>query len=68
MITDDRLRHLSSPDYAKSEPGQIAAELLVARMLLTRVDSGSNYRLYQNPDDAPRILRDIHTFLHPDEN
>jgi hypothetical protein len=31
MISDDRLRWLSSPDYIRSEPGQIAAELLAAR-------------------------------------
>jgi hypothetical protein len=34
MITDARLKHLSSPDYIKSEPGQIAAELVVARALV----------------------------------
>jgi hypothetical protein len=39
-------------------------KLQEARELLKRVDGGSNYRLYQNPDDAPRILRDIHNFLH----
>ncbi len=33
-ITDERLRWLSNPDYARSEPGRIAAELLVAREAL----------------------------------
>ena len=39
MITDDRLRHLSSPDYAKSEPGQIASELLEARERITALEA-----------------------------
>jgi hypothetical protein len=30
-ITDERLRWISRPDYIRSEPGQIAAALLVAR-------------------------------------
>jgi hypothetical protein len=34
MITDERLKWLSGPDYAKSEPGQIAAELLALRVAL----------------------------------
>jgi hypothetical protein len=38
MITDDRLRHLSSSDYAQSEPGQIAAELLVARERIAKLE------------------------------
>lgn len=37
MITDDRLRHLSTPDYAQSEPGQLAAELLRARASLRTI-------------------------------
>ncbi len=34
MITDERLRWLSHPDYLRSEPGQIAAALLKSRELL----------------------------------
>jgi hypothetical protein len=34
MITDKRLQVLSGPDYARSEPGQIAAALLRSRELL----------------------------------
>lgn len=34
MITDARLQWLSSPTYIRSEPGQIAAELLATRAAL----------------------------------
>jgi hypothetical protein len=34
IISDERLRWLSSPDYIRSEPGAIAAELLAARKAL----------------------------------
>lgn len=37
MISDERLRHLSGPAYAASEPGQIAAELLIAREALQTI-------------------------------
>ena len=34
MITDARLQWLSGPDYIRSEPGQVAAELLATRAAL----------------------------------
>lgn len=37
MITDERLRWLSGPDYIRSEPGAVAAELLAARHALREV-------------------------------
>lgn len=36
-VSDERLRWLSGPDYIRSEPGQIAAELLVARAALREI-------------------------------
>jgi hypothetical protein len=39
MITDERLRWLSIPDYLPSEPGQIAAELLSARARIRELET-----------------------------
>ncbi len=38
-LSDDRLRWLSGPDYLKSEPGQIAAELLTARKRIVALEA-----------------------------
>jgi hypothetical protein len=39
MITDERLKWLSSADYAASEPGQIAGELLTARARIAQLEA-----------------------------
>jgi hypothetical protein len=53
-----------SNDYLMAHYEQDKVDKARAEELLRRVDGGSNYRLYRNPEDAPRILRDIHDFLH----
>ena len=39
MTTDDRLKWLSGSEYAHSEPGQIAAELLTARVRIATLEA-----------------------------
>ena len=39
MISDNRLRWLSGPDYIRSEPGQVAAELLAARGTIAALEA-----------------------------
>jgi hypothetical protein len=39
MITDTRLQWLSSPDYIRSEPGQVAADLLASRKRVIELES-----------------------------
>ena len=47
MISDARLQHLMSPDYANSQAGQLAAELYAARQALKM--------LKQERDEAERL-------------
>lgn len=54
MIADERLRHLSSPDYAKSEPGQLAAELLTSRARVQALEAA----LREIADFAEQFIAD----------
>lgn len=65
MITDERLRWLSGPDYNGTEPGEIAAELLAARERIATQKSviEIDIREYTKLETRLDAARDLITWL-----
>jgi hypothetical protein len=63
MITDERLRWLSIPDYLPSEPGQIAAELLSARARIRELEARWEGYMKLAPDNGVERICELEAAL-----